>query len=79
MTEPPVQAHGPGASEPLGPQGSGGTQGALPLDVRTGDTGVDAAVAALAELDSLAVTDHPQVFEQVHHGLQDALVDLDRD
>ena len=54
------------------------TQGALPLGVRTGDARVDAAMQQLADLDALPVTDHAQVFTEVHRALQDALVDLDR-
>lgn len=54
------------------------TQGALPLDVRTGDAGVDAAVGQLAALDELPVGEHAEVFTAVHRALQDALVDLDR-
>jgi hypothetical protein len=54
------------------------TQGALPLDMRTGDAGVDAAVAQLAALDDRPVAEHAEVFTAVHRALQDALVDLDR-
>jgi hypothetical protein len=54
------------------------TQGALPLDVRTGDLGVDAAVAQLRDLDERPVAEHAEVFTAVHRALQDALVDLDR-
>jgi hypothetical protein len=54
------------------------TQGALPLGVRTGDARVDAAMQQLADLESLPVADHAQVFTEVHRALQDALVDLDR-
>jgi hypothetical protein len=54
------------------------TQGALPLDVRTGDAGVDAAVAQLRDLDDRPVAEHAEVFTAVHRALQDALVDLDR-
>lgn len=54
------------------------TQGALPLDVRTGDAGVDAAVSQLRDLDDRPVAEHAEVFTAVHRALQDALVDLDR-
>jgi hypothetical protein len=55
-----------------------GLQGALPLDVRTGDARVDAAVSRLHDLDGAPLADHPGVFTEVHRALQDALVDLDR-
>jgi hypothetical protein len=54
------------------------TQDALPLGVRTGDARVDAAMVQLADLESLPISDHAQVFTEVHRALQDALVDLDR-
>jgi hypothetical protein len=54
-------------------------QGALPLDVRTGDPRVDAAVAALRDLDDLPVAEHAGIFTQVHRDLQDALLTLDQD
>jgi hypothetical protein len=56
-----------------------GLQGALPLDVSTGDARVDAAVGRLRALDGLDLADHPAVFTDAHRALQDALVDLDRD
>jgi hypothetical protein len=53
-------------------------QGALPLAVSTGDESVDRTLSALADLDGLPLEEHAAVFTQVHRGLQDALVDLDR-
>ena len=54
------------------------SQGALPLDVQTGDSRVDAAVSGLRELDRLPVSEHAEVFTQVHRDLQDALLTLDQ-
>jgi len=54
------------------------SQGALPLDVQTGDSRVDAAVSGLRELDQLPVSEHAEVFTQVHRDLQDALLTLDQ-
>ena len=53
-------------------------QGALPLDVKTGDPRVDAAVSSLRDLDHMPVSDHAEVFTQVHRDLQDALLTLDQ-
>ena len=53
-------------------------QGALPLDVKTGDPRVDAAVSSLRGLDHMPVSDHAEVFTQVHRDLQDALLTLDQ-
>lgn len=43
----------------------------------TGDERVDVAVARLAELDEAPLTRHPEIFEDVHRRLQDALADED--
>jgi hypothetical protein len=40
---------------------------------------VDAVLAPLAGLRQAAVADHPDLYDDVHRGLQDALADLDRD
>jgi hypothetical protein len=45
----------------------------------TGDERVDAAVAGLASLRDRPVAEHPEVFETVHQGLQDALEDPDQE
>jgi hypothetical protein len=55
------------------------SQGLLPLDVQTGDPRVDAAIAELRDLEQLPVSDHPDVFTQVHRALQDAMLTLDQD
>lgn len=76
-----IDERGPGSSRESGPdmdEAHVPTQGALPLDMRTGDAGVDAAVAQLAALDDRPVAEHAEVFTAVHRALQDALVDLDR-
>ena len=44
----------------------------------TGDDKVDAALARLTEVEGLPPTEHAEVYEAVHGGLQDALADLDR-
>jgi len=46
--------------------------------VQTGDSRVDAAVSGLRELDRLPVSEHAEVFTQVHRDLQDALLTLDQ-
>jgi hypothetical protein len=43
----------------------------------TGDSRVDEAVSQLEDLAGLPVAEHPAVFERVHHGLTEALGDLD--
>lgn len=43
----------------------------------TGDPRVDAALARLGELAGLPVTEHPQVFNDVHKRLEDVLDELD--
>ena len=44
----------------------------------TGDATVDAALARLAEVEGLPPSQHADVYEAVHAGLQEALADLDR-
>lgn len=41
----------------------------------TGEPRVDAALAPLRRLPDLPVADHPDVYDEVHRGLQDALAD----
>lgn len=43
----------------------------------TGEPRVDAALARLDELPALPVTEHAQVFEDIHRGLEDVLDELD--
>ncbi len=45
----------------------------------TGDERVDAALARFGELDHLPLTAHPEVFEDVHRRLQDALTGIDEE
>lgn len=45
--------------------------------VPTGDTGVDALLERLADVDHLAADGHLEVYEDVHRGLRDALTALD--
>ncbi|SES29780.1 hypothetical protein SAMN04487983_104111 [Streptomyces sp. yr375] len=61
-----VPEHDPAAPAPL----------AVPR-VPTGDAGVDAQVARLADADHLATEGHLEVYEDVHRGLRDALTALD--
>ncbi|MCA6096274.1 hypothetical protein LE181_29430 [Streptomyces sp. SCA3-4] len=44
----------------------------------TGDAGVDAHLARLADTDDLDAGGHLQVYEDVHQGLRDALSALDQ-
>lgn len=44
----------------------------------TGDAKVDAALARLVDVEGLPPTEHADVYEVVHAGLNDALADLDR-
>ncbi|MEW2623012.1 hypothetical protein [Streptomyces sp. NPDC048106] len=43
----------------------------------TGDAGIDARLARLADADHLATDGHVEVYEDVHQGLRDALTALD--
>jgi hypothetical protein len=45
----------------------------------TGDERVDAVLAGLGGLDEAPLTSHPEIFQQVHRGLQDALAGIDDD
>lgn len=45
----------------------------------TGDERVDAAVARFGELGGLPLTAHPEVFDDVHRRLQDALTGIDEE
>ena len=44
----------------------------------TGDAGVDSALAPLARLADLPATEHADVYDEVHRGLQEALSGLDQ-
>lgn len=57
-----------------------GEQSELDLGVvATGNAGVDAALAALDGLHDRPIAEHPDVFEQVHRGLRDAMTSVDDD
>lgn len=45
----------------------------------TGEERVDAALARIGELDDLPLTAHPEVFDDVHRRLQDALTGIDEE
>ena len=58
-------------------ESSPGEQSELDLGVvATGHAGVDAALAGLDGLTDRPVGEHPDVFEQVHRGLHDAMSGL---
>lgn len=70
----PSEAAESGASsadppQPSGPQPSGAPPG-------TGEPRVDAALAGLARLPELPVTEHPGVYERVHEQLVEVLGEL---
>ncbi|MCC3779280.1 hypothetical protein [Streptomyces sp. UNOB3_S3] len=73
-----------GSQEAQGPSEAQGLQEPLepePLGVGrtpTGDPGVDAHLARLADADHLDASGHLAVYEDVHQGLRDALGALDR-
>jgi len=62
----PEPEHDPAAPAPLN----------LPR-TPTGDAGIDAHLARLADADHLATDGHMEVYEDVHRGLRDALTALD--
>ncbi|GAA2582479.1 MULTISPECIES: hypothetical protein [Streptomyces] len=72
---------GPPEAEAGAPEDPGYEPAApTPLDVPrtpTGDAGVDAGLARLADADHLATDGHVEVYEDVHRGLRDALTALD--
>jgi len=62
------------------PAASGAAAEPEPLGVTvavTGNADVDAAVERLGDADELPVSDHIQVYEDVHAGLRNALAALD--
>ncbi|MBC7273968.1 MAG: hypothetical protein H5T76_35575 [Streptomyces sp.] len=66
VAEPEAPAADPAAPAPLN----------VPREP-TGDAGVDAQLARLADADHLATDGHVEVYEDVHRGLRDALTALD--
>jgi len=65
---------GPGASAAAG-QGPGAGPGAA--EPSTGEPRVDAALKLLDRLPGLPVSEHPELFEQVHAQLTEVLGELD--
>lgn len=51
---------------------------AVPPPEPTGEERVDAVLGRLTELAGLPVTDHVEIFEEVHRGLQEALTSVDQ-
>ncbi|MDQ3155807.1 MAG: hypothetical protein M3Q98_03660 [Actinomycetota bacterium] len=45
----------------------------------TGHGGIDEAIARLDRLDELPVDAHPEIFDEIHTGLRDALANAGRD
>ncbi|WP_086574912.1 hypothetical protein [Streptomyces alboverticillatus] len=64
------------ATQPHQPPPAPGGRGAERAP--TGDAGVDAHLARLADADDLEVSGHLEVYEDVHQGLRDALGALDQ-
>jgi hypothetical protein len=56
----------------LGDENVNGTEGET-----TGDERVDAAIARLGELEEARTAAHPEIFQDVHRRLQDALAGID--
>lgn len=54
--------------------------GAEPTDaVLSGNGRIDDAMARLARLDELPVDAHPDIYDEIHTGLRDALANAGRD
>lgn len=70
---------GEAAGEPQAEPGTAAEPAPVPggQPPATGDPRVDAALARLGELAGLPVTEHPQVFNDVHKRLEDVLDELD--
>jgi hypothetical protein len=83
MTRPPELEPEPGPApgrgpEPAGPPAPEAARAAgSPGRESTGDERVDAATARLAELDSVPTASHPEIFQDVHRRLQEALTGID--
>jgi hypothetical protein len=69
------ESSGPAGSRG-GPPSAPGAPGAPDLPV-TGEPRVDAALKLLERLPGLPVSDHPELFEQVHAQLSEVLGELD--
>jgi hypothetical protein len=71
----------PRGDDPTPPQDPDPAADPEPLGVArtpTGVPGIDAQLDRLADADHLGVSGHPEVYEDVHRGLRDALTALDR-
>ncbi len=49
-----------------------------PSGLVTGNVRIDDAVARLGRLDELSVDDHPDIYDEIHTGLRDALANAGR-
>jgi hypothetical protein len=75
-----VDSQGAHEVEPASGDSTPGEQSELDLGVvATGHAGVDSALAALDGLHDRPIAEHPDVFEQVHRGLLDAMTSVDDD
>ena len=70
---------GPGTGGETAPAEAAGVTGssAVPAEQTTGDARVDAALKLLDRLPGLPVSDHPELFEQVHERLSEVLSELE--
>ena len=71
---------GPGpdtTGEKVPVQAGGAGSAAVPDEETTGEARVDAAIKLLDRLPGLPVSDHPELFEQVHARLSEVLGELD--
>jgi hypothetical protein len=78
---PPAEARPEPRPEPAAPREDAADDGPRPLGVGvrpTGHDAVDARLRRLADADLLAVSAHPEIYEEVHRGLRDTLAALDR-
>ena len=64
-----------GETAPVQADGAGST--AVPDEETTGEARVDAALKLLDRLPGLPVSDHPELFEQVHARLSEVLGELE--
>ncbi|QLJ01147.1 hypothetical protein HZZ00_09060 [Streptomyces sp. NEAU-sy36] len=70
----------PGGAPPSEPEPEYEPAAPAPLNLPrppTGDAGIDARLARLADADHLPTDGHVEVYEDVHQGLRDALTALD--
>jgi hypothetical protein len=83
MRPPVPEEPRPPESEPARPLVSAAAEDAVARALRgaaresTGDERVDAAIARLGELDGAPTAAHPEIFQDVHRRLQEALTGID--